>query len=624
MMSGDKIAGRKPYGFTTRMLALVGWKRIETNRMLDFHGVTSTNFPSLMRRTLVWEPRSRFKNPKLLSERFPNHMECGVFGKIDNLKRFLGSGPAIAAGLRLQFGWERRTTRDEAAALIEEYVSGGLDNGLTEDTLRAACRLPPRDKRRHRTAEEEGLQLSTSPADPATPAVEVKDAWTALADAVRDKCLAAEKNSLTSAMFNYVTLPADTPNMNRGTLWTQLKAKGLMRSVSTQGRKGDNAMAPLVQHGVGLVDIVDVTVPPVLPSLQEHIRVWSLEQYLHGHPGCMANATVLMQFHDNMLKFWGKPKRGNRSKKEHAELLLWQDEKEKFESTYRMAENLLAAVNRVNEDVRSASQSSNPPQRKRIKTTASEDHRFITVSYRMTLDGLLRTRMQANFPSCQPCARRVLRHAVPDTVDLDIGNCALTIWLQLVVKLKARVPDTVMSTLRQCAEDRETVCRKDFACSVPEGKQLLQKLLNGGAPPADLADNPMVRKVRQLGRWLGWLAATLLPEVYKKCVQDEKPNPETSTAFYLWSAVEDVILHAWLAFAQRREFQHISLHYDGLRLAPLQGDEVALFCRQSEQHILDKTGFSVKITEKKHRHFLEWLLEQSREQVVSPPQDCIS
>ena len=40
MMSGDKIAGRKPYGFTTRMLSLIGWKRIEANRMFDFHGVT--------------------------------------------------------------------------------------------------------------------------------------------------------------------------------------------------------------------------------------------------------------------------------------------------------------------------------------------------------------------------------------------------------------------------------------------------------------------------------------------------------------------------------------------------------------------------------------------------------
>ncbi len=39
-MSGDGIAGRKPYGFYTRMLQLVGWKRLEANRLIRFLGVT--------------------------------------------------------------------------------------------------------------------------------------------------------------------------------------------------------------------------------------------------------------------------------------------------------------------------------------------------------------------------------------------------------------------------------------------------------------------------------------------------------------------------------------------------------------------------------------------------------
>ena len=43
-MSGDGIAGRKPYGYTTKMFQLIGWKRLEVNRMLRFAGVTPSNF----------------------------------------------------------------------------------------------------------------------------------------------------------------------------------------------------------------------------------------------------------------------------------------------------------------------------------------------------------------------------------------------------------------------------------------------------------------------------------------------------------------------------------------------------------------------------------------------------
>ncbi len=40
-MSADSIAGRKPYGVATRMLELVGWKRIEVNKLMRFTGVTA-------------------------------------------------------------------------------------------------------------------------------------------------------------------------------------------------------------------------------------------------------------------------------------------------------------------------------------------------------------------------------------------------------------------------------------------------------------------------------------------------------------------------------------------------------------------------------------------------------
>jgi hypothetical protein len=55
------------------------------------------------------------------------------------LKNFLVSGPAIAAGLKIQVGVEKQHSKDDCVALIEQYAALGGDSGLTEDTMRVAC-----------------------------------------------------------------------------------------------------------------------------------------------------------------------------------------------------------------------------------------------------------------------------------------------------------------------------------------------------------------------------------------------------------------------------------------------------------------------------------------------------
>jgi hypothetical protein len=64
-LSADGIAGRKPYGIVTRMLELVGWKRMEANRLMSFSGVRESNFQSILRRSFVWKPKARFLNEVL-------------------------------------------------------------------------------------------------------------------------------------------------------------------------------------------------------------------------------------------------------------------------------------------------------------------------------------------------------------------------------------------------------------------------------------------------------------------------------------------------------------------------------------------------------------------------------
>ncbi|MFM7983827.1 MAG: hypothetical protein ACKPKO_31330, partial [Candidatus Fonsibacter sp.] len=77
-MSADGIAGRKPYGIATRMLTLVGWKRLEVNRLMTFSGVRDQNFPSIFCRSLVWKPKARFLSAEYVRSHYPSHEEDGI------------------------------------------------------------------------------------------------------------------------------------------------------------------------------------------------------------------------------------------------------------------------------------------------------------------------------------------------------------------------------------------------------------------------------------------------------------------------------------------------------------------------------------------------------------------
>ena len=81
MQTAAGIAGRKPYGISTRMYELVAWIRLETNRMLRFNGVNEKNFPSILRRSFVWKPMARFLDADYLAASYPNHEATNSVGK---------------------------------------------------------------------------------------------------------------------------------------------------------------------------------------------------------------------------------------------------------------------------------------------------------------------------------------------------------------------------------------------------------------------------------------------------------------------------------------------------------------------------------------------------------------
>ena len=140
-VSADDLAARRPYGYITRMLRVVGWKRIETNHVMTFRNVLERNFTSIFRRSLVWEPKPVFVDSFVLREAYSDAYKEGIFSKDPTLRAFLESGPAIAASLQLQHGFERQYSRLECARLIDDCAQ----SGLTEQKMRAACGLRPRE-----------------------------------------------------------------------------------------------------------------------------------------------------------------------------------------------------------------------------------------------------------------------------------------------------------------------------------------------------------------------------------------------------------------------------------------------------------------------------------------------
>ena len=144
MVSADDLAARRPYGYVTRMLRVTGWKRIETNHIMSFRNVMERNFNSIHRRCLVWMPKAVFVDQDCLSS-YGDAALDGIFPKDPTLRNFLESGPAIAATLHLQHGFEMKHSRERCYKTIDECAA----QGPTENKMREACGLEPRQARDH-------------------------------------------------------------------------------------------------------------------------------------------------------------------------------------------------------------------------------------------------------------------------------------------------------------------------------------------------------------------------------------------------------------------------------------------------------------------------------------------
>ena len=132
-----------------------------------------------------------------------------------------------------------------------------------------------------------------------------------------------------------------------------------------------------------------------------------------------------------------------------------------------------------------------------------------SVSYRNTLDGLMRSRRVAIGMSAQSASRRVLRRLLPRALDYDIENCMFTIVEQLVDMVQIEVPANLRQVLSRCAQHRQEVCEDDLLTDTYNGKRLLMELVNGAAIQSGWEGNRFLLVLQNLSRYLRWVVVAI-------------------------------------------------------------------------------------------------------------------
>ena len=79
---------------------------MELNKLITFEGVTELAFHAIFRRSLLIKIKSRFLDADYVRDHVPDAAKYGLFPRQPDLKQFLSSEPAVAAGLKMQHAFE--------------------------------------------------------------------------------------------------------------------------------------------------------------------------------------------------------------------------------------------------------------------------------------------------------------------------------------------------------------------------------------------------------------------------------------------------------------------------------------------------------------------------------------
>ena len=146
------------------------------------------------------------------------------------------------------------------------------------------------------------------------------------------------------------------------------------------------------------------------------------------------------------------------------------------------------------------------------------------------------------------------------TLDIGVKNSIFVLLQQAVdrleVKYSADVFKSCLDTLSALASDRAKFCREEMGVNEVIGKAVLHSMVNGSACPEDYKDQPGVQKLRDLSRFLRWLACSLMPKEFEAIMEDKQKDKgwaEATMSATLYFAIEDHILSLFVKAAQAKE-----------------------------------------------------------------------
>ena len=228
----------------------------------------------------------------------------------------------------------------------------------------------------------------------------------------------------------------------------------------------------------------------------------------------------------------------------------------------------------------------------------------------------------------------------PHTCDLDIVSAMFSIIVQMIDRLQLthrHVYDNEIKLITRLAFNRGEICRDELKVIASEGKELLFNAFCGASIATDAA--PILLRVQEAGRFYRWLAISIMEKEFVTLLQEPEIWAEASVASHLWMGVEDFVIWQWTQLITQHRFEHLSLHFDGIRVDRVcvelissvhQGDEettrqdaVAHVCELSTKHIMDRCGYTMRIRQKNHQFLEDKLTRLNEEHVHDSPASAL-
>ena len=619
LASADGIFGRLPYQILTKVIYLIGWKRMELNKLITFDGVTEGAFHAIYRRSLLIKIFARFVDAEYIRRVLPDAEKYGIFPRAPDLKPFMQSGPAIAAGLQRQLGFERKYGEAASRSVIDDYCLRGGDNGITEKYMRQACLLPEPSKprpggRSSAAAPPPGVDFEVGAGASQDPVAPMEG----LRRHLLQQMLERNFDALTFSYFKqlHAVQIQGLPD-KKATVWQAMESAGWSKAGS-QG-KAKERLLPKLSFARKFVDVVptpNLDEPTVLPEQWDRA---SLQRYANGNACRKHNVETMMAVLGSVAKPRGRKSRAGPVEAGGDARLR------EVGMSIQAAEATLEAMLEGARERPTATTAEQPEVKRRkiaVKKSASGGgdlaERRITHKYKRTA-----ARRFADVPAAQGCPARVLHPMLQGTVDLDIHSAVLTIAWQLVEKMDLAEKDVFreeLELLKRLADDRDEVLQKELTSMGHQAAKRFVLETVGGSGAFDVGAEPFARKLQRVSRMLRWVACSALPDVYGSFASDAEQRddakkekwPEGQTFSTFYQRAEDYILRQWQTWVLTQPVTHFSLHFDGVRINRdavfANHATVADYAADASAYIAQETGFVVRIKEKTHPTIAEALM----------------